>query len=231
MTISFSRSTWTETSGFARRLRCQRVSSDRPRRTSGHRPTRPRSGSRAADRRRRRWRASRRGRPPGAASPSPRSASDPRRSGCRSRARWAVRRPARSASSPAGDAPAADGADDPGHELRRPAGRVRRESREARHERQDVLVWQAAEQADEPKDGLIGDTVEEQEDPLELAGLELRNEADGPVEQPDEREEGRQPVPQLRGLCISRIIAAASEASAAVCSRTSTIGSPSRVVR
>jgi hypothetical protein len=58
---------------------------------------------------------------------------------------------------------------------------------------------------DEPKDRLVGYASEQMESPLELARLDLWDEADGTVEEPDEPEERGEPFVKRRELLVARV--------------------------
>ena len=95
------------------------------------------------------------------------------------------------------DATARDGADDPRHQLRRAAGGRRRQPRERRRRGSRTSSSSSPPSRSNSRRIVASGTRPEQlQRALELARLELRDEADGAVEQPDEDEEGRQPVAQ-----------------------------------
>ena len=125
-----------------------------------------------------------------------------------------------------------DGPDDPRHELRRAAGGGRREARERVDEVEHVVVGEAAEEVEQAQDRRVRDAAEQLQRPLQLARLQLRDEPDRPVEQPDEDEERRRAsraaprAPRPRGAPPT-----AAAASCSFASRTATIGSPSRTLR
>ena len=95
----------------------------------------------------------------------------------------------------------------------------------------DVVVRQPAEEIDEPQDRVVRHLREEPHPALQLPRLELRDEPDRTIEEPDERGERRQPRVQLLEFPVAGGIGAARAAASEVCSITFTIGSPSRTLR
>ena len=94
---------------------------------------------------------------------------------------------------------------DPRHQRgRAPRGR-RREAAERIDEAQHVVVRQAVEQLDQAHDRLVGHLAQQPQGPLELGRLQAADQAHGAVEQPDEHEEGRQPVAQAREVGVAGV--------------------------
>ena len=126
---------------------------------------------------------------------------------------------------------AGDGPDDPRHQLRRPAGGGRRQPGQRLDELQDVLVGEARRAGRRAGARSRPRSRRAAAAPLQLARLELRDEPDRPIEQPDEHDERRQPVAQRGELGVVRVGRGGVGGLGAFCSMTSTIGSPSRTLR
>src|SRR5204863_2607610 len=84
----------------------------------------------------------------------------------------------------------------------RAAGVRGRQAAQRLEQREDVVVVDRLEEAEQPEGGLIRDTAEEPETSLQRARLDLGHEAHRSIEQAHEHEERREPVAQVDELRV-----------------------------